>query len=564
MNTSPSFPTSSWKNWFSSLYALIRPNESVPKPPVEHRQAELVAGLSLTLAVIALLGGLTTAALTGLDLRMVPILITSLSAFVAYFLSRNYRTQTAQIVLVANLTVQFFVLPSLVLYPTLVLILVASVIFSFASLFTLRQQIFVVLFLTISLFVLRRIMLPGLDAQEINLLIMGLIATGAFQTFFTWHHQALERLRMNELLQTQAALEKFNQELQTAQEKLQERLQEIQLAAQVGRVVSQVRSLNVMLTDAVELIRARFNLYYVQIYLVNPAQTHLVLQSGTGEAGLTLLARKHQLALNTGSINGRAAVERKPVVISDTANSAVFKPNPLLPQTRSEMAVPLIVSERVVGVLDVQSDQVGFLNEEILPAFEALAGQLAIAIQNARQFQIAQKAATEAEEAYRRYIRGEWRILTRETKRLGYRYSKAGVGPLKARIDSSEVAEAATTGKTNTSKKESRSQIVVPIKLREEVIGILNVSSELTQQWDQDDIDIAEAVAERVALAIENVRLVEASQAQAARERTISEVTSRIGDSINLNSILQTAVEELGRIIPGSEVIIQLGKEDEK
>ena len=171
--------------------------------------------------------------------------------------------------------------------------------------------------------------------------------------------------------------------LQGLEQRVAERTQNLELAAEVGRSVSQVRDLDVMLKDACELIRKEFDLYYVQVYLSNPAQSELLLQAGTGEVGVQLLERKHRLQLNTGSINGRAAVEKRSVVITDTAQSATFHPNPLLPDTRGEMAVPLIVADKVVGVLDMQSSHPDTLTEEVLPAFEALAGQLAVAIQNA-------------------------------------------------------------------------------------------------------------------------------------------------------------------------------------
>jgi HAMP domain-containing protein len=136
------------------------------------------------------------------------------------------------------------------------------------------------------------------------------------------------------------------------EQRVAERTQSLELAAEVGRSVSQVRSLDVMLKDAAELIRSRFDLYYVQVYLTDPSQTNLILQSGTGTVGAELVGRSHRLPLTTASINGRAAIEKKSVVISDTAGSATFKPNPLLPNTRSEMAVPLLIGEKVVGVLD--------------------------------------------------------------------------------------------------------------------------------------------------------------------------------------------------------------------
>ncbi|MBU1880011.1 MAG: GAF domain-containing protein, partial [Chloroflexi bacterium] len=196
--------------------------------------------------------------------------------------------------------------------------------------------------------------------------------------------------------------------LEGLEERVAERTRNLELAAEVGRSVSQVRALDVMLRDACELIRKEFDLYYTQVYLTDPSQRNLILEAGTGEVGAQLLARGHRLQLNTGSINGRAAVEKRTVVISDTAESATFRPNALLPDTRGEMAVPLIVGEKVVGVLDMQSSQPGVLNEEVLPAFEALAGQLAVAIQNANLLAETEQARAEVEKQAARLVRTGW------------------------------------------------------------------------------------------------------------------------------------------------------------
>jgi HAMP domain-containing protein len=185
--------------------------------------------------------------------------------------------------------------------------------------------------------------------------------------------------------------------LSTLEERVTDRTRNLELAAEVGRTVSQVRSLDVMLTDAAELIRQQFDLYYVQVYLVNPSETYLDLEAGTGEVGRQLLSRSHRLPLNTNSINGRAVIEKRSVIISDTGKSASFKPNPLLPDTRSEMAIPLLIGGKVVGVLDMQSAQGGALDQDVLPAFEALAGQLAIAIQNANFLAEIEEARKEVE-----------------------------------------------------------------------------------------------------------------------------------------------------------------------
>jgi PAS domain S-box-containing protein len=176
------------------------------------------------------------------------------------------------------------------------------------------------------------------------------------------------------------------------------RTRDLNLAAEIGRQVSQVRHLDQLLPQAVQLVLEQFDLYQTQIYLVDEAGEQLVLASSTGHAGTKLLEAGHTLPINENSLNGTAATTKQAVIVADTAESPAFHPNPLLPDTRSEMVVPLLVGDKVVGVLDLQSDKPNALTEENLPAFETLSGQLAIAIQNAALLNERLQAETQVRE----------------------------------------------------------------------------------------------------------------------------------------------------------------------
>ena len=157
------------------------------------------------------------------------------------------------------------------------------------------------------------------------------------------------------------------------EQRVSERTHDLELASEVGRAVSEkIGDLTEMLSHAVELIRARYGLYYTQIYLLDASGRSLVLRSGTGEVGRQLLQRGHRLPIAASSLNSRAASTQVPVLVSDTQKNENFLPNPLLPLTRSELAVPLIVNGKVVGVLDMQSDQPDTFSEVNIPAFQVL------------------------------------------------------------------------------------------------------------------------------------------------------------------------------------------------
>ncbi len=299
--------------------------------------------------------------------------------------------------------------------------------------------------------------------------------------------------------------------LQGLEQRVADRTRNIELAAEVGRSVSQVRELHTMLEDACELIQNEFDLYYVQVYLTNPSLTTLELEAGTGEVGMQLLERRHSLPLSAASINGRAALERSSVVIPDTAQSTTFHSNPLLPETRGEMAVPLIVGSRTVGVLDMQSREPDVLTNEILPAFEALAGQLAVAIQNANLLEEAQQARADVEAQARRQIRSDWAShldSIHRPQKIGYLFDHDTVTSF-AELEDEHLP---TEGES----------LSAPIELIGEELGSLVVELDEGQQNEQNS-ELVEIVARQVAQQIENLRLLE----EAERYRQESEETAR-------------------------------------
>jgi GAF domain-containing protein/HAMP domain-containing protein len=288
--------------------------------------------------------------------------------------------------------------------------------------------------------------------------------------------------------------------LASLEQRVAARTHNLVLAAEVGRTVSQVRDLNGMLKDACELILKEFNLYYVQVYLTNPSQTNLILEAGTGDVGTQLLERSHSLQLNTGSINGRAAIEKRSIVISDTTQSTIFRQNPLLPDTRGEMAVPLIVANKVVGVLDMQSSSAGVLNDEVIPAFEALAGQLAVAIQNANLLAETEQARAEVEKQARRLVRQGWNEhldAIHKPERLGFVFDHNNVVPL------TEVEEMQMSADGNT--------VSAPVAVTGEALGSLMVELDDESRVAQTS-ELVNIVARQVAQQIENLRLLESAE----------------------------------------------------
>ena len=320
-----------------------------------------------------------------------------------------------------------------------------------------------------------------------------------------------------------------NNELESIQSSLADRIaartKDLELAAEIGRYLSRVQQSEGILLEAVELIRSRFDLYYTQIYLIDSSRNNLLLRAGTGVVGRQLSQLGHRLPINGNSINGTAVINKKPVIVSDTQVSDIFRKNPLLPETRSEMAVPLIVFENVVGILNLQSTIPNSLTEENLPAFEALAGQLAVALDNARLFTEVSEAQNTVESLAQRLTRSGWDSYLNAIDRqesISYTYDLNQTGFVQPPADSN--------GKSGFS---------VPIKLAGENLGKIEIQGNEWDNWQQEDKDLVAAVGQQVAQQIENLRLLSEteryrSEAEEATRRMVREGwESYVEDSAN-------------------------------
>jgi GAF domain-containing protein/HAMP domain-containing protein len=346
-----------------------------------------------------------------------------------------------------------------------------------------------------------------------------------------------------------AELQQKTNEMATLSERQKHRAEGLQAVAEVSRAITSVQDVDELLPRITRVVSEQFSFYHVGIFLVDPERRYARLSATNSQGGKRMLERGHQLKIGEVGLVGAVAATGRPNIALDTGADAIFFNNPDLPETRSEIALPLVIADEVIGVLDVQSNQPNAFSGEDIELLTILANQVSVAIRNARQFQQTRKALLEAETIYRQYVQKEWKSLAADRKSAGYEFTTSGLKTL----GKEEALALRPNGKSSVTR-----QVSIPVKLRGQIIGYLTVTANRDAELQKDEIDIAQATADRVALAIENARLLESSQDQAARERTLGEITSKIGSSVNLRNVLQTAVEELGRVLPGSDVVIQL------
>ena len=356
-------------------------------------------------------------------------------------------------------------------------------------------------------------------------------------------------------------------ELAAANEQTSRRAAQLQTITELSESIAQLQDLIEIFPTVTTLISERFGFYHVGIFLVDQDHTYAILQAANSEGGKRMLTRRHRLRLGTGVV-GFAAQTGQPRIALDVGADAVFFDNPDLPNTRSEVALPLKTRGQTIGILDVQSTEAGAFSTEDLQVLTALANQVSIALENARLLTETRTALAQVQEVYTEFSKTEWSRTISNIQQPGFRYRTGRVEMLENVLQNPEVIAAISNGEIVAEQpdgfEEKRSAVAVPVKLRGEVIGVLHVeANDSSKEWQKDEVGLIAAVAERAAVAMENARLFQDARRRAVKEQTISEATARISSALNIENILHTTAQELERVLSGSEIVIQFESAEE-
>jgi GAF domain-containing protein/HAMP domain-containing protein len=319
----------------------------------------------------------------------------------------------------------------------------------------------------------------------------------------------------------------------TLEHQVAERTKQLAATNEVGRVASSSLDPEQLLARVAPLFPEQFGYYYAAIYLLDPSGKWAELKEATGEAGKVLKQNHHRLEVSGKSMVGAAIREQSPRIAQVASEEKQRFDNPLLPYTRSELALPLVVGDRVLGALDVQSSREEDFSPQDIETMKNMAGQVAIALENARLFQEAQQVIRELRTVQQQYLFEGWSGFSEENEILEYRIGDE--------------------------EDDNASKLEVPISLRDQILG--QIMLEGKGEWTPDQKSLVDAVATQAAIAMENARLVSESRQIALRERMVAEINSKVWGSATIDGVLQTVIKELGRRLNASSATIELSVE---
>jgi PAS domain S-box-containing protein len=344
--------------------------------------------------------------------------------------------------------------------------------------------------------------------------------------------------------------------LRDSEQRMRHRATQLETVAEVARAIISVRNLAELLPLVVRLIGERFGFYHVGIFLLDETGEYAVLQAASSEGGRRMLAEGHKLQVGTQSIVGHVARNGVARIAQDVNLDSQFFQEPVLPLTRSEIALPLKVRDQVTGVLDVQTAQESAFAEDDMALLAILTDQVASAIDNARSFEKLTVLAEENRlllESSEKTLEELNKLTHRLTGEGWEKYFTAQRGNLMvedalpeftAKRADLPVLDRAIQSASPVTSNDGQSSIALPIMLRGEVIGTIGLEAvEARRDWSEDDVTILKNVAERVSIALDNARLFEETQTALSEAEQLYNVGLQINTAATLEDLLLGAIK---------------------
>jgi len=356
-----------------------------------------------------------------------------------------------------------------------------------------------------------------------------------------------------ELARSQAALEErtaLSEQTAAQRERAFRTLAELQMR------LTETTSLKTLLEQQVAYLSEALGYYAVNIFLIDQSRTVLVLQASSARVYDELVQQGFQLSLQERSIVAEVARSGMLYVAQDVSRDPYYHATDPLSLTRSEAAFPILAHDRLLGVLDVQSTEVGAFDENALSLLKAIAATLSGSIENARQFERLQSAYARLAR-YQQNLAETWRTLIQERReRLAYSFDRLAVHPGAARLDTLPEELRQTREPRQYTTPEGTHLLVMPLLVQNQVVGRFVLEAE--KPWLKDEIAVATSVLTQLGLALDNARLLDETRRRAVLEQASASITSNIRAEVEVDAILQVALETLSRFFQADAASVRL------
>jgi GAF domain-containing protein len=397
---------------------------------------------------------------------------------------------------------------------------------------------------------------PTLISNAIGLSIgLGLII------FINWYanRQIAQALKVEQEITEQLQRQRRELEDLVAQRTrgLERRAIQLQTTSDIAKMASELTDPQALMEQAIELIRARFGFYHASIFIMDDTGNWANLAASTGEAGKQMMARQHRLAAGSASIIGWVTANKLPRIAHDVEADPFHFKNPLLPETRSELAVPLLVGQRLLGALDVQSTEANIFTEDDARALEAIASELAVTIDSTRIQQALQDRLERLESSSRSQIQATWKQIGRQTAAPTIHLDTSGerVAPQEDRF--TLTSQAYQEAKTAIS--ENGLELAVPVMIRGECIATITTRRTAgTEPWNDEEIALVEAIASQAALSLESARQRAEEERRLQELEVINRVSQAVSQMLRLESVYRIVQRQLNQILGGIEFTVAI------
>ncbi len=342
------------------------------------------------------------------------------------------------------------------------------------------------------------------------------------------------------------------------------RANQLEAANQISQLITSETDPSTLCEKVANEIKDRLGYYYASVFLLDDKKEFAVLKAGTGDAGKALLARKHSLKVGEIGMVGYVVSRGETKVSQNVLLDPIHFKNPLLPDTKSEIAIPLISANQIIGALDVQSIVEDAFSSDVVKTLQTISDQLATSLDRSNLVKRLQETLSQMDTGYRQFTESAWQNFLRSSQiTRSYRYRASVIEPSE---ELSEMAQGVLSQKNQQPVQsivksdvldKPVTALAIPILLRNQILGVIDIRFE-GENISKDTLSLLESTSARLAIALENARLLEESQNRANREHLVSNISARVRSSTEVSGILQTAASELGRILGVPEVMVQL------